>query len=330
MARVVDDMLRLLWVALLSALGVSTAGGGEPETVQAWLARMNQAVTGLDYQGEYVYLHESHLETVRIWHTVKDGIEHERLISLNGAVMELMRDDRSITCITPESRTLTVNRPEAHKRFPLLVSSDLGDLNRYYDFHHLDRCRIAGRLCRAIAVVPTDTYRYGYRLFLDEKTALPLKSDLMDGRGNPVVQMMFTSLRVSQEPPLHAQQGQRHRDRAGETSAQPLLSGRTQASEWRFRWLPDGFERRADNQWIDPNDGTKVEQIVLSDGLASMSIYIEHPGQGHADNLTGGSSVGAVNAWGRTLGAHQITAVGEVPMKTVRRVVDEIERTASD
>ena len=53
-----------------------------------------------------------------------------------------------------------------------------------------------------------------------------------------------------------------------------------------------------------------MEHWVYSDGLASVSIFIETADANRA--LDGTSSIGAVNAYGRRIDNYQVTVVGEV------------------
>ena len=57
---------------------------------------------------------------------------------------------------------------------------------------------------------------------------------------------------------------------------------------------------------------------MLSDGLASVSVYVE---AGAREGLRGAAHVGAINAWGGLIGQYQVTAVGEVPAGTVKSIV---------
>jgi len=42
-----------------------------------------------------------------------------------------------------------------------------------------------------ITVLPKDEFRYGYRLWIDETTAMPLKTQLCDGHGRVIEQIVF-------------------------------------------------------------------------------------------------------------------------------------------
>ncbi|MCK5387168.1 MAG: MucB/RseB C-terminal domain-containing protein, partial [Gammaproteobacteria bacterium] len=45
----------------------------------------------------------------------------------------------------------------------------------------------------------------------------------------------------------------------------------------------------------------------------------------HSKNLLGGSTMGAVNAYGRAVGKYHVTVVGEVPHATVKMIGDSVE-----
>jgi len=65
------------------------------------------------------------------------------------------------------------------------------------------------------------------------------------------------------------------------------------------------------------------EHLVLSDGLASVSLYIE-PAQASA-GLSGASHRGAVSVFGRQHQGYQILVVGEVPELTARFIAEAVE-----
>ena len=58
----------------------------------------------------------------------------------------------------------------------------------------------------------------------------------------------------------------------------------------------------------------------ISDGLASISVYIEKMTQGQVA-FEGASKTGAFNALGAVAENHQVTVIGEVPAKAVETVL---------
>jgi len=88
---------------------------------------------------------------------------------------------------------------------------------------------------------------------------------------------------------------------------------------WQPRKLPPGFELTSHSH--QPTNGSVFEHMVYSDGLASVSVYIEdsdeHVTQGH-------EQLGTNNAYSKKLGEFQITVIGEVPEITVRSIANEM------
>ena len=94
--------MRWLAVVLLVTTGQVVA----QESARQWLNEMSSAMQALDYDGTFVYLHDNKLETMRIIHQVTEGGEKERLVSLTGSPREVLRDDRVVTCIMPDSKSV--------------------------------------------------------------------------------------------------------------------------------------------------------------------------------------------------------------------------------
>jgi sigma-E factor negative regulatory protein RseB len=65
--------------------------------------------------------------------------------------------------------------------------------------------------------------------------------------------------------------------------------------------------------------------LVYSDGLASVSVFIEKKQVG-GKHLQGAATMGAVNAFGNSVEDYFVTVVGEVPEKTVRSMAQSAVR----
>ncbi len=67
--------------------------------------------------------------------------------------------------------------------------------------------------------------------------------------------------------------------------------------------------------------GKTFHQMVYTDGLASLSVFIEkQANQSHR----GKTSMGAVNAFIRVLNEYSVTAIGEVPAVTVQTMAESV------
>jgi sigma-E factor negative regulatory protein RseB len=289
-----------------------------------WLERMMHAVRHLNYQGTFIYLHDNQLETMRIVHAVENNRVRESLISLNGHPREVIRDDDLVTCVFPESNRVSVDRRPPSDKFLNLLPQDLAQLEQHYSFHLLDRTRIANHQAQIVTIAPKDRLRYGYRFYLDADTALPLKSDLLNERGEVLEQIMFTDLEVGKaeindiyhRKSLFTYRLQNNAE-AGESLSDDTVS------RWDFQRLPSGFKLTIKHYLPDPQGSVPIEQYVFSDGLGSLSVFVESADRD--DGLSGASRLGAINAWGGRVQGYQVTAVGEVPAVTLLGVVQGMQ-----
>lgn len=316
------------------ALGmVAPHAAAEPGEARALLDRMMRASRSLDYIGTFVYRNGSILQSMKIIHRAEEGGGRERLVALSGAAREVIRDGRRVTCILPDDRTVVVATRRPGDLHPATVfepematSANLGDM---YALSSGGTDRVASREAIVVDVRPKDRYRYGFRLALDRDTGLLLKSELLDGDGTALEQIVYTHLELPDSIPDEALEPQisdsgftRHEVAvtagAGRGSAE-----RTQ--EWTIGWLPAGF-RMTDESFDPIRTGHRpVDHRVYSDGLAWLSIFIQHGVDAH-DRLEGHASVGAFSAFGRIFDGFQVSVVGEVPGITVEKVAVSIEK----
>jgi sigma-E factor negative regulatory protein RseB len=66
----------------------------------------------------------------------------------------------------------------------------------------------------------------------------------------------------------------------------------------------------------------EVLQLVFSDGMAAISVFIEPGSQSRTE---GSMQQGALNIIGKRQGDYWITIVGEVPPAAIRQVANSIE-----
>ena len=311
--------LPVVALALPTLLSTATAhAGGDPRLL---LERMNQALEQVQFEGTLVYLHGGDLAALRVSHRLNNGTPGESLLSLTGPVRALSRHAEGVTCMLPDAAPLTVRKGPGRSRFLRSVSLDFPQLRRHYAIESLGRFRIAGRDTKVVGVRARDSYRYGYRFYVDEASGLPLKVDLLAGDGHAVQQIMFTDIdiEVSQDQPASAAPADALHP-AGLVNATPAAEAQQEAGVVATQ-LPPGF-RIVSRKQLVRDDGKSIHQRVASDGLASFSIYVEPPMEGA---LMGQSRLGAVTAAGGRVGEHQVTVVGEVPPTTAQMVLEHIE-----
>lgn len=285
---------------------------------QAWLLRIHKAPQALNYEGTFVYRHSERLDTMRIFHRAVNGVVTERLISLTGPAREVIRTDQEVRCYLPDQKSIFIEQRRLDRKPYLAIVPDrLPELAENYAMVLGSKGRIAGRAAQQLVIRARDDYRYGYRLWADEDTGLLLRADLTNDKGKMLEQFMFTQLDIG--GPIPDSMLKAHTASEGMvwyrddevTGDRPTLS-------WRAKQLPKGFKLSSNVLRRMAKDDRVVQQLVYSDSLAAISVFIEKLNGTDATGMVEGPTrVGALNALGKILDGHHVTVVGEVPEKTI-------------
>jgi sigma-E factor negative regulatory protein RseB len=291
-----------------------------------WLERMNRALTMRNYDGTFAHWHGGTVEMLRIIHRLQDGQVSERLVSLDGSGREFIRTGSSLACYLPDRRTVLVEqRPEQESLagFPAVDSQAAGN----YDIREIARMRLNRRDTHVISVAPRDEFRYGYRLWIDDSTAMPIKTQLCDIDGRVIEQLVFANLTMAAHipdsafhPEVSTEGFQWLRNDAAPPAAVPAS-----AAVWNALQLPPGFRLMARGPQTLPGAPAPADHLVFSDGLASVSVFVEHGDPGAAEVTEVRSArVGSSSAFSTMSNGYKITAVGEVPPATVRFIATQV------
>ncbi len=309
----------LLLALLLCALPAAVLANDARE----WLSRMEQAVESLSYEGTFVHMVGNSLETMHVIHRAADGQVDERLFSRDQPGREVLRQNGKVTCIFPDQRTVLVEWRRNRRSGPLLgaVPQDSTDVERWYEFRDAGKGRKLGRTARVIEIRPRDDFRYGHRLWLDELTAMPLKLQLLNHDGVAVEQIQFVSIVVPAEIPdsrlLPAVEVDGFTWYEQDRSEPDTLQ--VQPNSWNLELPPPGFVLTEARVRTLPGSEHAVDHMVYTDGLASVSVFVE-PAEATDRELGGLSRIGAAHAYTIIHAGQQITAVGEVPPATVEQI----------
>ena len=325
-ARIAEAIVVLFCCGLL--LTAAAEAADDESRAQDLFRKMTEATRQLNYDGVFIYQRGHHTDSMRIVHRASAGGEQERLISLSGAPREVIRNNGTVTCIFPETHSVTIDRNHPRQLFPALIQP-MTELNKYYRFVMLGHDRVAGRATSIVGIQPRTAFRYGYRLWIDDEDNLLLRSDVVNSRGTALEQILFTQIRQPAtipdallEPGIDSSNFTRH-DQGGEDETLGTAAGEAGNGRWKVQWVPEGFALREYQVQKMASSKEPVQHIVYSDGLAMVSVFVEKLG---ADDppMKGFSAMGAVNAYSTIADHFQITAVGEVPPLTVRQIATSV------
>jgi len=303
-------------------LWAAAAGAADTDPL-AFLRQVQAASRTLDYAGVTVYQQGRMLQSTHLVHLVDGKGERERQEVLDGSPQECLRQNGLEQCLLPEHR-LVVTRPAHSDHFPALLLGTGADITRHYDLKPLDRTyRVAGRECALAELHARDALRYSYRLCTDVQNHLLLKVQTLDAQGGLVDQVAFSRIHFGADVPAGAL-ASRWNTRDWELRAESSQPVNLAAQGWRFA-LPTGFEPIAELTRPMAGDHT-VNQLVLSDGLAAISIFIETFDPKRDQSIRQGDlRQGAISIYRMRLASFWLTAVGEVPAQTVRDLAHAVQ-----
>ncbi len=309
-------------------------GGQQADKREAhtWLRKIQSAAQKLNYAGTFVYQQGNQVRTSRITHVLDGRNEIEKLEILDGKPREYIRNNEEIIYYVPEAKTLLVERRITQDIFPALLAANPSDLAKYYSIQKNDTGRVAGFDCQVVVLEPKDNLRYGYRLWAEKESGLLLRAQTLNENKVVVEQIAFTQIAI----------GGIDRSRV-KSSFMNTRGWRIENAEmtqvnlsgWTVKMVPPGFRKIHElKRLLSDTPGTsaasagaqpshrEVAQIVFSDGVAAISVFIEPGSQSRTE---GSMQQGAMNIVGKRQGDFWLTIVGEVPSAAIKQVANSIE-----
>ncbi|HYQ52820.1 MAG TPA: MucB/RseB C-terminal domain-containing protein [Pseudomonas sp.] len=305
--------LPLLSLLIGSCMTVSALAANSSPEASEWLNKLAQAEQKQSYQGSFVYERNGSFSSHDIWHRVQDGKVSERLLQLDGTAQEIVRVDGKVQCVSGALASGVSNLPDAAPRMldPLKLMS-------WYDLSVQGKSRVAGRDAVIVSLSPRDQHRYAFELHLDRKTGLPLRSLMLNEKGQLLERFQMTSLDTDNLPTdaqLHASAACKPVERVANSKTEAVAG-------WRSDWLPPGFELINSTVRRDPSRDSAVSSLMYDDGLARFSVFLEPVKEDASADVR--TQLGPTSAVSRRLntpkGKVMVTVVGEIPLGTAERI----------
>jgi sigma-E factor negative regulatory protein RseB len=287
-----------------------------------WLQRAADAARTLNYAGTVSNVSNQHgmrIETARLAHFNDAGVEYENLTSLDGPAREVIRLNDQVRCYYSDAKLVRVEPRVLHNVFPSLLPQQVATLMEHYVFRKMETARVAGRDTQAYVFEPRDGMRYGHKFWADISSGLLLKARLVNEKNEMVEQFAFTDIQIGGKL-----------DRSMFKTAFPATPQDWQVLEipaadasphetgWVVKDLPPGFSKVVEGYRTLRGRPDKVAHLVFSDGLVTISVFVEPTPQ--TPQPVGLSQQGGVNVYRRPLNEHLVTVLGEAPGSTVRQI----------
>jgi sigma-E factor negative regulatory protein RseB len=304
--------------------GGGVGGGASDRSVGEWLLRMHEASRRRSYIGTFVVSsYAGTLSSARIWHACEGDVQMERVESLSGTPRAIFRRNDDVMTFLPESRVARSEKRESLGAFPNLLTGGENSIPDYYAARSLGHDRVAGHDADVVQLAPKDNLRYGYRIWSERKSGLVVKLQTLDTEGNVLEQAAFSELQL--DAPVRM-------DRLAQMMASTDGYRIEKADAMKTTATAEGWTMKSAVAGFKPMSCYKrpaadnTMQWIFSDGLASVSLFVEpYDRQRHTQEGLF-AAVGATQTLTHRVQDWWVTAVGEVPPHTLKAFAQSLER----
>lgn len=310
-----------------------TAQALDADAVHRALMRIHGASIERNFEGVFVVSSGGLVSSARITHYCDGRNQYEHIETMDGRPRRIYRHNEIVHTFWPQERVAMIEQRDSLATFPGLLRGGEDRIIESYEVVSAGEERVADRAAEVIQLSPRDEFRYGHRLWSDKSSGLLLRAEVFDAKKDVVLESSAFSevtLGIRTQPqsvikPMKRLDGYRIVRAAAQPTTladegwalQVPVPGFRLVSSVR-RPLANGVERAEDRE-----QEPQVLQSIFSDGLTSVSVFIERydPAR-HAKPLAGVQ--GATHTLARRVGDAWVTAVGDVPGDTLRRFADAL------
>lgn len=330
----IATMLRTLFVAMLALVSVNSYAVDD-----AWfvLQKSAYAARELNYQGVFVYQNGKQTRSVQITHMNNAGQELTRNVVLDNSISsgqvsqprEVYSQGKDIVIFRPQNQKMVIEKRRGQNLFPAMLPTDLVAIKTSYTARLGGLEYVSGREAQIVELMPKDAFRYSYKIWADTEYGLLLKMTLIDSKNQTLEQIEFNQLSMLNS---HDENWFKPRIDVKKSYVMEDATAVNQiTNDWIVTELPAGYAKVDHRALVVSGKTAPVDQIIFSDGIASISLFIEpltkgmHPKMGHMQ-------IGSTNICANVINGYQLTVVGEVPAATVMQIAKAVsfkKQTAS-
>ena len=310
-------------VLSLSLVGSQAIAADDPWAV---LQKAAYAARELNYQGVFVYQNGNQSRSVQITHMNNAGQELTRNLVLDnslatGQPREVFSQGSDIVIMHPKKEKIIIEKRRGQNLFPAMLPSDLQGIKANYTARLDVVDYVAGRHAQIVVLVPKDAFRYTYKIWADSEFGLLVKMELLNHKNAMLEQIGFSELSMLNTQDLNWFQPKI------DVKKSYVMEDNTPFSQVNSDWivaeLPVGYVKINHISLHVPKKAAPVDQIIFSDGIASVSLFIEPLAKGARPKM-GHMLVGSTNICANVINGYQIMVVGEVPEATVMQIAKAV------
>lgn len=313
-------MKRILigFIALVSFFPALASTEDTP-SAEALLHLMGEASHNLNYEISYILVKKNSIEPLMYRHSHTENMTLSHLVYLSGSMREVIRRNDEISYLEQGNKPFSIQSKAIVAPIIPLLHKDVVQLKKYYDFVSLGRAREAGTPSQVIRIVSKDGTRYSYVVWVDERSHLPMRTDLVSRDGEIIEQYRVVSYTINDQI-----SGYMHK-RLGDAElpkVQSVPEPTGDSATWEVTWVPNGFQNMRFNRYRLAMNQRAVESQMYSDGLFNFSVYISE-----ADKLSHKEQLirqGRRSLHSYIKGDYEVSVVGDIPAITAKRIAESV------
>ena len=283
------------------------------------LNAMMEAHKNRNYELHYILQHSDNIKSMKYHHALENNHEFAQLLSLDNAYETILLRNNAISYLGFNFTPFSLKGTKILDALPAVFHANFNELN-HYDFVPLGKSRVADRIANVIKIVPSDSTRFSYTLWIDEQNYLLLKSELFDNQNTLLEQFRVIEQRVNDEfdnlipqlktmllPPVNTQNS---------LVNTPL--------EWQVNWLPVGFKPISSYRQVIPvgQGQEEVESQLFSDGLSTFTVYLRSQGDEAFNDQFARQE--KLILFTHVLDNREVVVIGDIPMSVAERIAQSV------
>lgn len=312
----------LLAIATLGSVNVQAATDDE---MWQTLQKAALAARALNYKGIFVCQIGSQIKSVQITHLFNGKGEFARNVVLDGSPREVLSQGGDLVIYNPRNEKVVIEKRHGQNMFPAILPTNLDAIKSSYSVRSGDLERIAGRPAKVLYLDSKDNFRYSYQFWIDAEYGLLLKSVLLNQQNKVIESMAFNQLSLMDAVDLDwfKPKFDNHKNYVMEDEMVTIANNGEPAT-WTILGLPAGYRKVDQVIRMVHGKSYPVTQVLFSDGLASVSLFIEPLKSGSPVKVAHGV-IGNASFYASSVDRYQLTVVGEVPEVTVEKIANAVE-----
>lgn len=296
----------------------------------SWQLLQKAAVAArvLSYKGIFVCQTSKQVKSVEITHMYDGKNEFARNVVLDGSPREVLNQSGNLVIYNPQNEKIIIEKRRGQNMFPAVLPANLDAIKISYTLRQAETERVAGRSAQVLVLVPKDALRYSYRFWIDAEYGLLLKSVMFNSHDEVIESISFNQISLMNTVALDWFKPKiDHSKSYVMENEQALVPGADKSADWEVKSLPAGYRKVDQMMRKVQGKNEPVTHVVFSDGLASVSLFIEHVNRQSKikvpqKNML--SSSGNTNFYTHVSQGHLITVVGDVPEATVVQIANAV------